>query len=82
MVLMCAGMSAAAVALMLLFYIFLERQLTFKRLDKHQREWDAAKAEMVKNGFHPKKIDDAYIDYINKLMLDRNVMTGACFPRK
>lgn len=82
MVLMCAGMSVAAVMLMLLVYLLLERYLTSKRLKEHQRAWDATKAELTEKGFSEKEIDDAYIDYLDRLMLDRNTLLGACFPRR
>ena len=75
-------MSVAAVMLMLLVYLLLERYLTSMRLKEHQRAWDATKAELTEKGFSEKEIDDAYIDYIDELMLNRHALLGACFPRR
>ena len=52
------------------------------RLKEHQRAWDATKAELTEKGFSEKEIDDAYIDYIDELMLNRHALLGACFPRR
>lgn len=82
MMLVCAGASAVAVMLMLSFYILLEGHLTRKRLDKHQRVWDAIKAELMEKGSTQEEIDDAYICYVDELMLNRHTLLGACLPRR
>ena len=50
--------------------------------EKHQKEWDKIKNELIKNGATQIEVFDKYNEYIEHLMNTRHETYGACFPRE
>lgn len=50
--------------------------------EKHQKEWDKIKNELLQKGATEIEVFDKYNEYIEHLMKTRHETYGACFPRK
>lgn len=57
-------------------YMLVVKHLRYKRLEKHQKEWNE-----IKKSLPPDKWEYAYTEYSDKLWAERHTTLGACFPR-
>lgn len=57
-------------------YMLVVKHLIWKRLQKHQNEWNEIKKSLPKQAVY-----DAFYEYCDKLWAERHPILGACFPR-
>ena len=69
---------ALLLSVILLIWNF-DRQ-TEKLLMKHQKEWDKIRSKLEQKGATDFEIDEAYLQYIQHLINNRDSCYGACFP--
>lgn len=75
MIKLMLGVAAFAVIIILAWFLWFNCK-TKKLLKKHQAEWGRIKVETPIHGRF-----DAYCDYCDKLMVERDRTVGACFPK-
>lgn len=70
---------AAVIIVPFVAYMLVVNHLIWKRLQKHQNEWNEIKKSLP-NDFLA--VDNAYWEYCDKLWAERHPTLGACFPKK
>lgn len=72
--------ASAAVVFILLCLVI--RILTYRKLARHQMEWNERKQKCVAEGMDFLRVEDEYLRYINDLAkTEMNSFLGCCFPR-
>ena len=75
-------LTAAIIVLFLLFIWICSYRIGIdRRTRQHQKEWNAMKADAIRQGRTKFEIDNLFLAYINKLMAEGGYY-GACLPKK
>lgn len=75
-------LTAAIIVLSLLFIWICSYRIGIdRRTRQHQKEWNAIKADAIRQGCTDIQINEKFFDYVNKLMAEGGYY-GACLPKK